>query len=326
MIKREVANLACLSFFYPINCMKSSKRTALFLGILSALFFAITFVLNRFMAVQGGHWIWSASIRYFWTALFLLVLVLISKKLKPVVLAIKEKPSQWLFWSTIGFGMFYAPLTFASAFGPSWLIAGTWQITILAGIIVAPWIQKTHPKKALPLQTILYSLIILLGVLLMQVGHARQVSIKDLILGFAPVLVAAFAYPIGNRKMMEITIGKIDALQRTFGMTVASLPFWILLSCIGLAFEKFPTASQVNTTLWVAICSGVVATVLFFKATDKVQKDPKALAAVEATQSTEVLFALVGELLILNETIPDRYAIAGGFLVLLGMVLHSLKK
>ncbi|WP_192349950.1 multidrug resistance efflux transporter family protein [Algoriphagus sp. Y33] len=306
--------------------MKSSKRTALFLGILSALFFAITFVLNRFMAVQGGHWIWSASIRYFWTALFLLVLVLISKKLKPVVLAIKEKPSQWLFWSTIGFGMFYAPLTFASAFGPSWLIAGTWQITILAGIIVAPWIQKTHPKKALPLQTILYSLIILLGVLLMQVGHARQVSIKDLILGFAPVLVAAFAYPIGNRKMMEITIGKIDALQRTFGMTVASLPFWILLSCIGLAFEKFPTASQVNTTLWVAICSGVVATVLFFKATDKVQKDPKALAAVEATQSTEVLFALVGELLILNETIPDRYAIAGGFLVLLGMVLHSLKK
>lgn len=306
--------------------MKSNKRYALILGLLSALFFAITFVLNRIMAVEGGHWIWSASLRYFWTALLLLVLVLLSKKFRPVVLAIKEKPGQWLLWSTIGFGFFYAPLTFASAFGPSWLIAGTWQITILAGMVVAPWLQQTQSIKPLPYQTILFSLIILLGVILMQAGHARQVSVNNLILGFAPVLIAAFAYPIGNRKMMEVTNGKLDALQRTFGMTLASLPFWILLSILGIAFKKFPTAAQVSTTLWIAIFSGVIATVLFFKATDKVQKDQKTLAAVEATQSTEVLFALAGELILLNDTIPDSYAISGGFLVLLGMILHSLKK
>ncbi|HKO81912.1 MAG TPA: multidrug resistance efflux transporter family protein [Chitinophagaceae bacterium] len=306
--------------------MQSNKNIAILLGLISALFFALTFVFNRLMSVQGGHWIWSASFRYFWTALLLFVLVLFSKKLTPVIKAIKEKPAQWLLWSTIGFGFFYAPLTFASAFGPSWLIAGTWQVTIVAGIIVAPIIQKTRFKKSIPVQTFLFSFIILLGVGIMHAGQARQVSSKDLLLGIAPVLVAAFAYPIGNRKMMQITIGKLNALQRTFGMTVASLPFWIVLSGFGISIKKFPSPTQINQTLIVAICSGVIATVLFFKATDKVQKDNKALAAVEATQSTEVLFAMLGELLILNESLPDMYAIAGGLFVLSGMLLHSFKK
>ena len=305
--------------------MQTNKNVAILLGIISALFFAITFVFNRLMTVQGSHWIWSSSLRYFWTALLLFILVLFSKKLTPVMMAIKEKPAQWLLWSTIGFGLFYAPLTYASAFGPSWLIAGPWQITIVAGIIVAPLIQKTSFKKSIPFQTLLFSIIILIGVVVMQAGQARQVSLKELLLGIAPVLVAAFAYPIGNRKMMQITNGKLNALQRTFGMTVASLPFWIVLSGFGISIQNFPSPTQINQTLIVAICSGVIATVLFFKATDKVQKDNKALAAVEATQSTEVLFAMLGELLILNGSLPDIYAIVGSLLVLAGMLLHSLK-
>ncbi len=37
------------------------------------------------------------------------------------------------FWS------FYAPLSFAGAFGPGWLVASTWQITIVAGILLTPF-------------------------------------------------------------------------------------------------------------------------------------------------------------------------------------------
>jgi drug/metabolite transporter (DMT)-like permease len=306
--------------------MLTNKNFAILLGIVSSLFFAITFVFNRMMSVQGGHWIWSASLRYFWTALLLLILVLFTKKLTPVIKAIKEKPVEWLVWSTIGFGLFYASLTFASSFGPSWLIAGTWQITIVAGIIIAPFIQNSRSKNSIPFQTFLFSLIILLGIVIMQTGQAKQVSLNDFFLGIVPVFVAAFAYPIGNRKMMQITGGKLTAMQRTFGMTVASLPFWLVLSGFGLTFHKLPSPSQINQTLLVAICSGVIATVLFFKATDKVQKDNKALAAVEATQSTEVLFALIGDLLILNGSLPDMYAIAGGVLVLTGMLMHGFKK
>ena len=44
----------------------------------------------------------------------------------------------WLLWSFVGFVLFYGPLTFAAAFGPGWLVSGTWQFTIIAGVLLAP--------------------------------------------------------------------------------------------------------------------------------------------------------------------------------------------
>ena len=35
------------------------------LGVLSGAFFSSTFILNEVMSVSGGHWLWSASLRYF---------------------------------------------------------------------------------------------------------------------------------------------------------------------------------------------------------------------------------------------------------------------
>jgi len=75
----------------------------------------------------------------------------------------------------------------------------------------------------------------------------------------------------------------------------------------------------------VALLSGVAATWLFFKATDMVRTDQKRLAAVEATQSTEVIFAIAGEVLILHAALPDRFSLVGIAIVILGMLLHSSK-
>ena len=47
------------------------------------------------------------------------------------------------------------------------------------------------------------------------------------------------------------------------------------------------------------------------------------LASVEATQSLEVLFALLGELLFLSIQIPSPLSWIGMFIVILGMILHS---
>lgn len=127
--------------------MKSNKSSAIALGLLSALFFAVTFVLNRIMSVEGGHWAWSSSLRFFWMLPFLLVLVFARKNLRSLLMVMKEKPGQWILWSTIGFGIFYAPLTFAAAYGPSWLVASTWQITIVAGMLVSPLINKKSFKN-----------------------------------------------------------------------------------------------------------------------------------------------------------------------------------
>ncbi len=45
------------------------------------------------------------------------------------------------------------------------------------------------------------------------------------------------------------------------------------------------------------------------------------LAAVDATQSSEVVFALMGEILILNAPLPDGLSIAGICLVFIGLAL-----
>ena len=68
--------------------------------------------------------------------------------------------------------------------------------------------------------------IILCGVVLMQVEHASSLGIRETVLCVVPVLIAAFAYPLGNRKMMQVCKGELDVFQRVLGMTLASLPFW----------------------------------------------------------------------------------------------------
>jgi len=157
----------------------------------------------------------------------------------------------------------------------------------------------------------------------MQLEHIAIVSPATLWFGFIPVLLAAFAYPLGNRKMMEICDGRLDAYQRVLGMTLASLPFWLLLSLFGLLTVGGPSASQSFQTLIVAITSGVIATVLFFKATDLVRGNMQMLGVVEATQSMEVLFALAGEILFLSIALPSELSLLGVFIVMGGMIFHS---
>lgn len=132
-------------------------------------------------------------------------------------------------------------------------------------------------------------MIILLGIVLMQLEHAKQFSFENLLWGVVPILIASFAYPLGNRKMMDVCEGRLDAYQRVLGMTLASLPFWFLLSLYGIYTVGLPSGGQSLQSLLVALFSGVIATVLFFMATDLVRGNMQKLAAVEATQSMEVV-------------------------------------
>ncbi|MEB9612902.1 multidrug resistance efflux transporter family protein [Bacillus cereus] len=296
---------------------------AIVIGILASFFFAFTFVLNRAMDLEGGSWIWSASLRYYFMVPMLLLIVMYRGNLKQLFQYMKNNPKEWLVWSIVGFGLFYAPLSFAGAFGPGWLVASTWQITIVAGILLTPFFAVDSLHKKLPMKELVMSGIILFGVVLMQVEHASSLGIRETVLCVVPVLIAAFAYPLGNRKMMQVCKGELDVFQRVLGMTLASLPFWFLLSGYEVSTGGLPSSSQVFQCFIVAVSSGLIATVLFFFATDLVKDDPQKLATVEATQSGEVLFALVGELIWLSAPIPSSLSWIGMSLVIIGMILHS---
>ncbi|OZU87828.1 hypothetical protein CIL03_14070 [Virgibacillus indicus] len=296
---------------------------AILIGLLAALFFSVTFVLNRFMELEGGSWAWSASLRFLFMLPILLIILGFQKNIKPVFFHIKRNPLYWLIWSTVGFGLFYAPLTFATIYGPGWLVAGTFQITIIAGSLLVPFLNGKS-KQRIPIQSIFISLIILAGVFIIQFEHASSVSAMNVVLCMVPLVISAFAFPLGNRKMMIMVNGELNTIQRILGMTICSMPFWVILSIYGLAAHGAPSSNQILQTFIVAVSSGIIATILFFYATELVQKDTQKLAGVEATQSGEVIFALFGEILILSVPLPSIVSLIGIGLVILGMILHSV--
>src|SRR5699024_802423 len=293
--------------------------------ILGALFFSVTFILNRSMELDGGSWVWSSSLRFFFMLPMLLIIVYFRSDVRQLFDHIKKEPLSWILWSTIGFGLFYAPLTFSTVYGPGWLVAATFQITIIAGSLLVPFMSKKGEiKQTIPIQSIFVSLIILAGVFLMQLEHASSVPVSAVILIVIPLVISAFAYPLVNRKTMALVNNELTTFQRLLGMTICSMPFWIVLSIYGAFAHGPPSYSQVSQTFIVAVCSGIIATALFFYATEIVQNDNGKLAGVEATQSGEVVFALIGEMIILSMPLPNIVSIIGIILVIVGMLLHSL--
>ncbi|MCD8116244.1 MAG: multidrug resistance efflux transporter family protein [Oscillospiraceae bacterium] len=295
-------------------------KKAMFFGILASFFFAFTFLLNRSMNLSGGYWLWSAGLRYIFMLPMLGLLLAVSpgRRLGPVMGAIREKPWQWLAWSTVGFGLFYMPLTLASVYGESWLTAASWQLTIVAGVLLAPLFGQRIPGKNLAM-----SCVILVGVLLLQWRNLSAGAGAGLI-ALIPIIIAAFAYPLGNRKMMALCPPEMDAIERVFGMTLCSMPFWVVACIVAYCRAGWPTGGQALQSVGVALFSGVIATVLFFHATDLVKADQRRLAAVEAAQCGEVVFTLLGGVLVLGDALPDAAGFIGLALIVGGMIANSL--
>ncbi len=294
-------------------------KKGLLLGLLASFFFAFTFLLNRSMHLSGGSWIWSASLRYLFTFPIFALLVWRSSGFSRVHAAIRRSPLRWLLWSTVGFGLFYAPISFAGDHGESWLIAASWQITIVMGLLLSPLFQKKIALKNLGA-----AIVILVGVCLLQIENIVSLNIASLSGTLLPIFVAAIAYPLGNRKMMALCPPELTTTERVYGMTLCSLPFWLLLALYGLVSRGLPSASQALQSLGVAVLSGVIATLLFFRATDLVRHSQRQLAVVESTQSFEVLFTLLGGALLLRDAPPDAFGWAGVGLIVIGMTLSSL--
>ena len=283
------------------------------------------------MELAGGSWVWSSSLRYLFTLPFLIGIVWFRGNMMGLIKEMKVRPWAWVGWSTVGFGLFYAPLCLAAAYGPAWFIAGSWQITIVAGVLLTPFFYKNanlkqggkRERHAIPVRELVTSVFILLGVGLLQYQNEGTVEAGSL-WSFIPVLVAAFAYPLGNRKMMEICQGRLDVYQRVLGMTMASLPFWMVISLYGVHTVGAPSYGQTMQAFTVAILSGIIATMLFFYATDRAKGDIKKLAIVEATQAGEVVFTVWGEALFLSAAMPAGWPLVGMIIIIAGMVLHSI--
>lgn len=306
----------------------NARRTALAavaIALASAFFFTCTYVLNRAAAVDGGHWAWTAALRYLITLPLLLPVMPWQGGMAPVWRAIRAHPGPWLLWSGIGFVLFYLCLSYAASSGPSWLIAGTFQLTVIAGMLCAPFLYRDE-RARIPWPALLTGTVVIAGVLLMQFGHRDGALDRDAWIALGLVAISAFAYPLGNRGLLlhlERAGVELNATQRVFGMTLASQPMWLAVAACTFATVGPPPMSQTWLAGGVALGAGVVATVLFFQATGMVRNNPTALAATEAMQAAEILFATLIGVLWLGEAWPQGRALLGALVVVLGIVVFS---
>jgi len=298
---------------------------AVAIALASALFFTLTYVLNRVSATEGGHWAWTASLRYFITLPLLLPLMPWQGGMAPVWRAIRTHPWAWLRCGAIGFVAFYMLLSYAAGSGPSWLVAGTFQFTVIAGMLCAPLLYR-DARRRIPPAGIAVAMLIFAGVLLMQFGHASGALDRSAWIALACVLVSAFAYPLGNRLLLlhlERSGEPLNATQRVFGMTLASQPLWLLLAVYAGITQGAPAMSHVWLAAGVALFAGVIATILFFQATGMVRDQPLALGAAEAMQGAEVVFAMLLGLLLLGESWPTGTALLGAAVVIAGIIAFA---
>lgn len=300
------------------------------LGILSGAFFSTTFVFNDVMSVSGGHWLWSAILRYFFVIIFLGIILILQggiKRLKDVCKLFMENYWFWTISGTIGYGFFYALLCFSADYSPGWVIAATWQFTMFSGLFVFMMFGKKFPKKIW-----IFSFIIFVGVCLVNLSHMENFDLKALLLGGLPVLIASFFYPMGNQLVWEAKNGdhknvpKItskllsNAFNKVFLMSIGSVPFWIILLII--INPPSPSDSQIITTALIAFFSGILATPIFLYARN-LAKDSNEIAAVDSTQASEVGFSLIGGMIFLGNATLNFYSILGIALIMGGLLLFT---
>ncbi len=304
------------------------KRIIVF-GVIAAFFFSSTFAINRWLNVQeGGHWFWTASLRYLYVFFLLSILVVVFYGVNKYTQTLKCFFKYWYFWvfsGGIGFGAFYLLLCYAASYSAGWVLATTWQITIL----MTPVIIFILGNKV-SLKGIIFLIIMFSGILLVNYEEFKSIALIDL-KSILPITVAAFCYPLGNTlckygcegRYKRMPIHDFEISQNIFSqillMAMGSLPILIVVGV--LVSPDNPTYSQVYCTAIVALLTGVIATSCLYKARQLSRDNPFALSAADGTQAFEAPLALFWEWLLFNGVLPSFIGYIGLSLVIIGIVL-----
>ncbi|GAA0311214.1 multidrug resistance efflux transporter family protein [Psychrobacter aestuarii] len=353
------------------------------LGLLAGAFFSSTFVLNELMSSAGGHWFWSASLRYVFMLLLLTFMIGIRSGAARIGALFTIFCQHWRFWcltGSIGFGVFYTGICYAADHVSGWVVAATFMFTVVSSLLVLLAFGQRFDKKF-----VFYALLVFIGVLLANIseglhgGGTDGAALSDLLLyGALPALIAAFSYPIGNQLVWQASfnakknaaeqenhillaqaaldmhetphstqtqaaspsvdtpnsilsawIARIpvietqlltDAFNKVWLMTLGSLPFWLVLGLV--VRPELPASSQVVNTFLVALLSGVAATSIFLYAREQATTSSE-VAGVDATQASEVIFALIGGMVLLGSPLPSMLGLFGIVLIIIGLILFA---
>ena len=186
-----------------------------------------------------------------------------------------------------------------------------------------------------------------------------------LLFGALPAFIASFCFPLGNQLIWQAGQPKGDStypthemskaasnetrkvtselatskllqkvpqvtspllsnpLHKVWLMSLGSLPMWLVLGI--MVQPPAPSVSQMTISFLVALMAGVLGTTTFLHARS-LAKQPQQLAAVDATQGSEIIFALLGGMLLLHTPMPSGLSFVGIALVIIGLVLFAKQR
>ncbi|MDN3399366.1 multidrug resistance efflux transporter family protein [Psychrobacter sp. APC 3426] len=183
------------------------------LGLLAGAFFSSTFILNELMSAAGGHWFWSASLRYVFMWLIITGIIMAQYGFGRIRELTTIFCQHWGFWcitGSIGFGLFYTGICYAADHVAGWVVAATFMFTVVTSLLVLLAFGQRFDKKF-----IIYAILVFIGVVLVNVSEGlRAAAVTDinaapmaemLLYGALPALIAAFSYPIGNQLVWQVS-------------------------------------------------------------------------------------------------------------------------
>lgn len=183
------------------------------LGLLAGAFFSSTFILNELMSNAGGHWFWSASLRYVFMWLIISAVIILQHGFRRIEALASIFLQHWRFWcltGSIGFGVFYTGICYAGDHVAGWVVAATFMFTVVTSLFVLLGFGQRFDKKF-----IIYAFLVFIGVVLVNVSEGLRASAladidsapmaEMLLYGALPALIAAFSYPIGNQLVWQVS-------------------------------------------------------------------------------------------------------------------------
>ena len=183
------------------------------LGLLAGAFFSSTFILNELMSNAGGHWFWSASLRYVFMWLIITAIIILQHGFGRIRELASIFRQHWHFWcltGSIGFGVFYTGICYAGDHVAGWVVAATFMFTVVTSLLVLLAFGQRFDKKFL-----IYAFLVFIGVVLVNVSEGLRASAladidsapmaEMLLYGALPALIAAFSYPIGNQLVWQVS-------------------------------------------------------------------------------------------------------------------------
>ena len=120
------------------------------LGLLAGAFFSSTFILNELMSNAGGHWFWSASLRYVFMWLIISAVIILQHGFRRIEALASIFLQHWRFWcltGSIGFGVFYTGICYAGDHVAGWVVAATFMFTVVTSLFVLLAFGQRFDKK-----------------------------------------------------------------------------------------------------------------------------------------------------------------------------------